>query len=156
MTSMLPDLPFIEIRPLQSLIDPRVQPWRIGASLFVVFGLLAMLIATVGLYAVIAYEVTQRTHEFGVRAALGATGPAIVAHVLRRGVALAFSGVDVGLAMARLGAPWVTLLLFDTSPTSLGVFTTVGSVVLAVALVACLVPARRAALSDPAAALRVD
>jgi hypothetical protein len=49
MTSMLPDLPFIEIRPLQSLIDPRVQPWRIGASLFVVFGLLAMLIATVGL-----------------------------------------------------------------------------------------------------------
>jgi ABC-type antimicrobial peptide transport system permease subunit len=149
MTSMLPDLPFIEIRPLQSLIDPRVQPWRIGASLFVVFGLLAMLIATVGLYAVIAYEVTQRTHEFGVRAALGATGPAIV-------VALAFSGVVVGLAMARLGAPWVTLLLFDTSPTSLGVFTTVGSVVLAVALVACLVPARRAALSDPAAALRVD
>lgn len=156
MTAILPDLPYIDIRPLQSLIDPRIEPWRIGASIFVAFGLLAMLIASVGLYGVIAYEVTQRGHEFGVRAALGATRQDIVRHVLWRGVGLAVIGIVVGVAIARIGAPWVTPLLFETSATSPSVFTAVALVLLAVAVLACVLPARRAAASDPAAALRAE
>ena len=156
MASILPNLPYIDVRPLQSVIDPHVQPWRIGASIFVAFGLLAMLIASVGLYGVLAYEVAQRRHEFGVRAALGATRRDIVRHVLRRGVGLALAGILAGVAIARLAAPWVTPLLFETSATSPSVFTAVALVLLTVAILACLIPARRAGATDPAAALRVE
>ena len=156
MASLLPDLPFVDVRPLQTLIDPRIQPWRIGAGVFAAFGLLALVIASVGLYSVLGYEVAQRRHEFGIRVALGASRERIVGLVLRRGVGLTLVGVAMGLAVARAGAPWLQPLLFQTSATDASVFVLVISSLLIVAVGACLVPARHAALSDPARALRAD
>ena len=156
MISILPDVPYVDARPLQAMIDPRIEPWRIGASIFVAFGVLALVIASLGLYAVIAYEVMQRTQEFGIRAALGASRDRIVALVLRRGLSLALIGVALGVAMARVGARWVAPLLFETSATDPGVFAFVGAMLLVVAFAACVIPARRAASSDPASALRSE
>ena len=156
MASILPDLPFVDVRPLQTLIDPRIQPWRIGAGVFAAFGLLALVIASVGLYSVIGYEVAQRRHEFGIRVALGATRERIIGLVLRRGVGLTLVGVVLGLAVARAGAPWLQPLLFQTSATDESVFVLVVGSLLIVAVMACLLPARHAALSDPARALRSE
>lgn len=156
MASTLPGLPFVDVRPLQALIDPRVRPWRIGASVFAAFGLLALIIASVGLYGMISYEVAQRTHEFGIRLALGASREGVLVLVLRRGVGLALIGVVAGAAIARAGAPWLEPLLFETRATDAGVFVFVVVTLLCVAALACLVPARHAALSDPASALRAE
>jgi ABC-type antimicrobial peptide transport system permease subunit len=156
MSAIVPELPYVDVRPLQTLIDPRIQPWRLGAGVFAAFGLLALLIASVGLYSVIGYEVAQRMHEFGIRAALGATRERIVALVLRRGLGLTVLGVVVGIAIARAGAGWLSPLLFETSATDAGVFVFVAVTLLVVAVVACVVPARHAALSDPAKAMRVE
>jgi predicted permease len=156
MIAILPDLPYVDALPLQSMIDPRIQPWRIGAGIFVAFGVLALVIASLGLYAVVAYEVAQRTQEFGIRAALGATRDRIVSLVLRRGLSIALIGVVLGAAIARIGARWIEPLLFETSAADPGVFALVGATLLVVALAACVIPARRAASSDPATALRCE
>jgi len=154
--TILPDLPFVEVRPLQALVDPEIQPWRIGAGVFAAFGLLALVIASVGLYGVIGYEVAQRTHEFGVRAALGASSERIIGLVLRRGVGLALIGIIIGGVIARAGARSLEPLLFETSATDPFVFVLVLSVLLIVAVAACAVPARHAASVDPASALRAE
>ena len=156
MISILPDVPYVDARPLQSMIDPRIQPWRIGAGIFAAFGLLALVIASLGLYAVIAYEVAQRTQEFGIRAALGASRDRIIGLVLRRGLSLALIGVVLGGVIARVGGRWIEPLLFETSAADPGVFAFVGATLIAVAVAACVVPARRAAASDPASALRSE
>ena len=154
--STLRGLPIVDVRPLQALIDPRVRPWRIGAGVFATFGLLALIIASVGLYGMISYEVAQRTHEFGIRLALGASREGVLVLVLRRGVGLALIGVVAGAAIARAGAPWLEPLLFETRATDAGVFVFVVVTLLCVAALACVVPARHAALSDPASALRAE
>lgn len=156
MASTVPDLPFVDVRPLQALIDPRVRPWRIGAGVFAAFGLLALIIASVGLYGMISYEVAQRAHEFGIRLALGASRQRILGLVLRRGIGLALAGVVAGAAIARAGAPWLEPLLFETRATDARVFVFVVVTLLFVAALACAVPARHAALSDPASALRAE
>jgi predicted permease len=156
MASIVPDLPFVDVRSLESLIDPRVRPWRIGAGVFAAFGLLALIIASVGLYGMISYEVGQRTHEFGIRLALGASREGILGLVLRRGVGLALVGTVAGAAIARAGAPWLEPLLFETRATDAGVFAFVVATLLFVAVLACIIPARQAALSDPASALRAE
>jgi ABC-type antimicrobial peptide transport system permease subunit len=137
MSAIVPELPYVDVRPLQTLIDPRIQPWRLGAGVFAAFGLLALLIASVGLYSVIGYEVAQRMHEFGIRAALGATRERIVALVLRRGLGLTVLGVVVGIAIARAGAGWLSPLLFETSATDAGVFVFVAVTLLVVAVGVC-------------------
>jgi predicted permease len=156
MATIVPDVPFVEVRPLQALVDPQIQPWRIGARVFVVFGLLALAIASVGLYGVIGYEVTQRTHEFGIRAALGASSRRIVLLVLGRGLGLAAVGIVVGVAVARAGARWLQPLLFATSASDVGAFLFVAVTLLGVAVAACIAPAWRAGSADPASALRAE
>ena len=156
MASIVPDLPFVDVQPLETLIDPQIQPWRIGAGVFAAFGLLALVIASVGLYGVINYEVRQRTHEFAVRAALGASRGRIITLVLRRGVGLVLGGIIIGLVIARAGAPWLEPLLFETSATSPLVFVLVTTSLLVVAIGACLAPARASASADPATALRAE
>jgi putative ABC transport system permease protein len=156
MGSIMPELPFVDVRPLQSLVDPLIQPWRIGAGVFTAFGLLALVIANVGLYGVIADEVVQRTHEFGIRAALGASRRAIVPLVLRRGLGLALAGVALGVAIARAGARWIAPLLFNASATDPSVFVLLSAALFAVALAACFIPAQDASMSDPARALRTE
>jgi ABC-type antimicrobial peptide transport system permease subunit len=126
----------------------------LGATLFLAFGGLALIVAAVGLYGVIAYNVAQRMHELGVRVALGAKSGDIVRLVVRQGLAFATAGVGVGLAIAAIAAPWLQPLLYKESARDPLTYAAVGSVMILVAAAAALVPALRAARIAPATALR--
>jgi predicted permease len=151
-----PTLPYMDVRVLGDVLDPQMRPWRLGATLFTTFGVLAMLLALLGLYAAVAYAVTQRTREIGVRIAVGATAGSVVRLVLCDGARIALTGIVMGLALAFIGGPFIADLLFDVSPRDPAVLASVGVGVLLAAMLASLLPARRAARVDPVAALRVE
>ena len=124
--------------------------------MFVGFGALALVLAAVGLYSVIAYTVAQRTHELGVRAALGARSRDMLWLVVGQGVAFAAAGIAIGSAIAFLGGRWIEPLLFGQSARDPAVFGLVAAVLLVVAVVASAAPARRALRADPTVALRTE
>ena len=130
--------------------------WKVGAAMFVAFGVLALLVAAVGLYGVISYNVAQRMHELGVRVALGAQSRDVVRLVVGQGVRFAGAGVLVGLGLALLAARWIQPLLFQQSARDPATYGAVGGLLLVVALVASSVPALRATRADPNSALRSD
>lgn len=151
-----PELRFAVVRPLQDLIDPHLSSFRLGATMFGVFGLLALLVATVGLYSVLAFNVAQRTHEIGVRAALGATRNRIVGHVLKEALGLTLIGVGIGLVIALAAGAGLAPSLYEVSPRDPLVLGAVVLLLLVVAIVAGAVPAARAARIDPAKSLRAE
>ena len=151
-----PDLPFADVRVMRTLLDHEVRPWRLGATMFGVFGALALVLTALGLYSVIAFAVVQRTHEMGIRVALGAGRASIVRLVVRQGVVAALVGSVIGVAVAAGAARFVASLLFHESPRDPAVFVSVGAVLLAVAVLASAVPAWRASRVDPMVALRAD
>jgi ABC-type antimicrobial peptide transport system permease subunit len=118
------------------------------------FALLALLLASLGLYGVLSYAVTQRTNEIGVRMALGATSSDILLSFGSRGLALTLAGLAIGLVLAAIAARLMTALLYGFQPGYLPTAAVVSLILLAVAAVACLVPARRASRVDPMIALR--
>ena len=135
---------------------PMLAGVRIGAALIGSFGALGLLLAAVGLYGVVSHAVARRRQEFGIRAALGATSAAITRLALGRGLALTTLGLALG-AVAAVAATRLTAgFLVDVSPTDPVVFTVTGLVLAGAALLACLVPSRRAARADPLATLRAD
>ncbi len=137
-------------------LDPQMYSWRLGAALFTAVGLLALLVASVGIYGTIAYTFSQRTQEIGVRIALGAQGSSIIALVLKSSVALAGIGVVVGTGIAMWAGRFARPLLYETSPNNPFVLGGVALVLVAVAVIASLVPAFRAKSVDPTEALRAD
>jgi putative ABC transport system permease protein len=147
---------YIDVKTMQERLDPQVRPWRLGATMFVIFGLLALLIAGIGLYSVIAYAVVQRRLEFGIRAALGARAGELVTLVLRQAVVLALAGLAIGITLALVAGRSLAPLLFDTSPHDPAIFAGVTVTLLAVALLAGLLPAARARRVNPADALRSE
>jgi predicted permease len=151
-----PSIGFVGVELLQDSLDPQIRPWRLGANMFAVFGALALLVAAIGLYSVIAYLVAQRAHELGVRIALGAERSDIVRLVVGHGVGLAGAGVAIGMLLSLDAGRWIEPLLFDTSPRNPGVFLLVAAVLLMVGLLASVIPAWRAARLDPVEALRAD
>jgi ABC-type antimicrobial peptide transport system permease subunit len=144
------------VRLFSEQLEPQMRPWRLGAALFTAAGLLALLVAAVGIYGTIAYTFSQRTQEIGVRIALGAQGLSIMALVLRSSVGLAGIGVVIGTGIALWAGRFAKPLLYDTSPNNPLVLTGVGIVLLTVAVIASLVPALRAKSVDPMEALRVE
>jgi len=128
---------------------------RLGAMLLAVFGLLAVTLTTVGVYGVMAYSVTQRTHEIGIRMALGAAHADVLRMVLRHGFRLTLFGVAIGLA-AAFGVTRLIASLLYVSPTDALTFTGISTLLALVAILASLLPARRAARVDPLVALRQE
>jgi predicted permease len=141
---------------LRGSLREQFRTWRIGATLFSTLGVLALVVAALGVYGVISYEVGQRTHEMGIRIALGAQRIRVLELVVGQAARTVATGLVVGLALALAAGRLVSALLYQTSPTDPGVLVAVGIVMLVVAALASLLPAWRAAGVDPAIALRVD
>ena len=152
----MPGEGYVTVQPFEDLVDAQRRSWELGATMFVAFGALALLVAAVGLYGVIAYTVAQRMHELGVRIALGAQQRDVVRLVVGQGVSFAIAGVVIGLSVAFVAARWIQPLLFQQSATDPLTYGAVGAIILIVALVASAIPARRATRADPNVALRVD
>ena len=153
---LMPGEAFVAVRPLGDLTSPTRRSWQFGATMFVAFGVLALVLASIGLYSMIAYDTAQRTKEIGVRVALGASRGDVLRLVISRGVRV----VLIGVALGAVGAVWagrsIEALLFKVSPRDPLVFATVALVLVAVSLIASALPALRAARLDPTSALRVD
>ena len=153
---LMPSPAYITVTPFTEVIGQQTRSWKLGATMFVVFGLLALTLAAVGLYSVIAYNVVQRTHEMGVRIALGAQLKDVVRIVVGQGLRHGVAGILIGGVIAVGAARWVKPLLFDESPRDPVVYAIVTVVLLGVALTASWIPARRAARVDPNIALRSE
>jgi putative ABC transport system permease protein len=156
MQSAAPNLPFADVQSLESMFARQIRPWQMGATLFTTFGVLAVLVAALGLYSAISYRVIQRRHEFGVRMALGAHIADVIRLVMGQGVRAAAIGVSAGCLAALLAGRYIADLLFQTSPRSPVVFGAVAVIMLLVAVAATFIPAWRASRVDPATALRTD
>ena len=141
---------------MQGDLDPEIRPWRMGATMFGVFGLLALAMAAIGLFSVIAYSVSQRRQELGVRVALGAGSANIISMILSQGVVLTGLGVAIGVVLALLSSRFVSDLLFETSPRDPAVFAIVIATLLMTAVAASILPALRASRVDPMEALRAE
>jgi putative ABC transport system permease protein len=153
---MEPGLNYLHIDVLSATLDPHMRPWRLGSTMFLAFGGLALVIAAIGLYSVIAYSVAQRRAELGVRLAMGARSLDIVGMIVRQGVGLVLLGIAVGGLLAVLGGRYIEPLLFETDAMHAGSFAFVAAVLLVVALLATMLPAARAGRTDPLEALRAE
>jgi putative ABC transport system permease protein len=154
--AVMPGQSHVVVEPARDLVNMKRRSWLVGAAMFVGFGLLAVLVATVGLYAVVAYDVAQRRHELGVRIALGARGGDIARLVVGQGARLAAIGVALGIALALVVARWIQPLLFQQSATDPMVLGAVGVLLIGVAVVASSLPAARAMRADPNTVLRAE
>src|SRR5260221_7078917 len=153
-----PKLPVLQATTMQAFHDRSLELWavRSGGRLFLIFGLLALLLAVVGLYGVKSYIVSQRTREIGIRMALGARPADVLAMMLKEGAALAAVGVALGLPLAALLGFALSSLLYDVKPLDPVVFLTAPALLGMAALVATWLPARRATRVTPLTALRAD
>ena len=156
MLELDPDLPFIDIRTLGEALDPQMRPWRLGASVFTAFGTLAVVLAMIGLWSSVAYAVSQRTQEFAIRMALGASRGSLVTLMLGDGLRNALTAVAGGLVLAGVASRYMTDLLYAVSPRDPLVFAAVAAGILTIATIASLLPAWRVSAIDPVAALRAD
>jgi putative ABC transport system permease protein len=150
------DLPISQVMTLDDVVDRAVAPQRLQMLLLTFFATVALVLAAIGTYGVLAYQITERTREFGVRMALGARSGDILRMVLRQGMMPAIAGVLIGLGSAALLTRLLSSLLFETPPTDAATFAATAASLLAAALLACVMPARRATRVDPSLALRAE
>ncbi|MGV3709546.1 MAG: ADOP family duplicated permease [Gemmatimonas sp.] len=156
LTALMPGDGFVFVRPLQEVVDDRSRSWRLGATLFLTLGGLAFIVAAVGLYGVMNYDITGRAQEIGVRMALGAQQADVSRMVIQQGASLAAFGVVIGIAIALVASRWIQPLLFKQSASDPMVIASVGALMMFVALGASALPAYRASKGDPGAALRAE
>ncbi len=145
---------YVTVTSLARVVESQRRAWQVGATMFAAFGVLALLVAGVGLYGLITYDVAQRRHELGVRTALGARAADLVRLVVGQGIRVTGVGILLGVGAALALARSIQPLLFQQSATDPWVYGGVAGLLLAVALAASLVPARRATAADPNEALR--
>ena len=146
----------LAVMPLSDYISAAWFGPRIASLFLGVLGVMSMLLAGVGLYGVMAYEVSQRTREIGIRMALGAGPESVLGMVMRRGLLLALSGIAAGLAIALAAAPQIAPLLYQVSPADPVSIAGAALFLIAVAVLASLIPALRATRVDPIRALRQE
>jgi predicted permease len=150
------DLPLFGATTMEHVVRESVSRRRFAMQVVGLFGILALLLAAVGIYGVIAYSVTQRTREIGIRVALGASRTAILHWVLKQGIYLIAGGIAFGLLGALILTRLLRTLLFGVGPTDVMTYIALSVVLTMVALVACYIPARRATKVDPLVALRYE
>jgi putative ABC transport system permease protein len=150
------NLPLYSIQTMDELISGEVASQRFNASLLGMFAALAVVLAAVGIYGVMAYGVTQRTREIGIRMALGAAPEKVRFMILRQGMWLSLAGIAIGLAASFALTRWMRNLLFGVQPTDPLTFALVSVILVATAFLACWIPAHRASRVDPLIALRYE
>jgi len=151
-----PDLPLFDVRTMEARLSDSVAQPKFRTALLGTFAAMALVMAVIGIYGVMAFSVVQRTHELGIRIALGARRNVVIGLVLRHGAVLAGLGIVIGLAGALALTRVLQTLLFEVKPTDPLTFTMVPVALMGVALFACWLPARRASKVDPMAALRAE
>jgi putative ABC transport system permease protein len=155
-TKLDPDVPMSNILSMEDVISASVAQPRLTARLTAVFGMLALLLAAIGIYGVMAYSVLQRQHEIAIRMALGAPPSSILRLVVGQGLQLVLAGVLLGLAGSLAFTRVLASILFEMSARDPITFASVTLVLVAVAVVACYIPAFRSMRVDPVTALRAD
>jgi macrolide transport system ATP-binding/permease protein len=150
------NLPIFGVKTLTEHMSFSLFPARVAAILLGSFGLIALMLAAIGIYGVMAYSVAQRTREIGIRMALGARGRDVLQMVIKQGITLALIGVSLGLLAALAVTQLMSSVLYGVSATDILTFAMVSALLTGVALLACFVPARRAAKVDPMVALRYE
>jgi ABC-type antimicrobial peptide transport system permease subunit len=151
-----PSLALADVKLMDQVASSAVATPRFSLALVGLFGAMALVLAGIGMYGVVAYSVGQRTHEFGLRMALGATARDVQSLVLLHGVKLALAGVGLGVICAALLSRAVRSLLYGVRAEDPLTFAAVAAIAVAVAVLACYVPARRATQADPMTSLRCD
>jgi putative ABC transport system permease protein len=154
--SVDPELPVFGARTLSDVLSASLAERRFSMEIVGLFALTALLLAGMGIYGVISYIVSERTHEIGIRLALGAQSRNILRMVLRQGLGLAIGGAAVGLACALVVSRLIAGALYGVTPTDPLTFAGVALLLIGVALLACYIPARRALRVDPMTALRYE
>ena len=156
MTQVDPGLPVRNLRSMEQLVDRSIAPQRFNLSLLSLFSAIGLLLAAIGVYGVIAYGVSQRTHEIGLRMALGAQATDVFALIVKKGMAVALIGVAIGLLASVALTRLMKNLLFGVSATDPATLAVVALLLIGVAFLACYIPARRATKVDPLVALRYE
>ncbi len=156
MHSLDPDLALYDVRTLRDVTDENVAPRKLSVLLLSIFAGIALILAALGIYGVMAYVVTGRTHEIGVRMALGAKRGDVLRLVLGQGMRVALVGIAAGVIVSLALTRLMTALLFGVSATDFITFAGVVALLMLVALLACYIPARAAMGLDPVAALRYE
>jgi ABC-type antimicrobial peptide transport system permease subunit len=150
------DLPVSGAETMHAHLDRALSQERLTASLLSGLGLLALALAVIGIYGVMSFSVAQRTREIGIRMALGAQAPEVLAMILKHAAMLLGAGLSIGWAAAASLTRYAASLLYGVSPTDPWTFVAVASLLAAAAMIACYLPARRAARVDPTVALRYE
>ena len=153
---LMPGSSYVTTSPFYQLVEPTMRSWQFGATMFVAFGGLALSLAGIGLYSVIAYGVAQRRQEIGVRLALGASRANVVRLILRGGLRFVIAGIAMGGVIALWSGRWIGELLFHESPHDPVVYVSVTITLIVVAVAATIVPALAASRVDPSVTLRAD
>jgi predicted permease len=154
--SLDPTLPLFDVKTMNEHMRLSLFPARVAASVLGLFGFVALILAVIGIYGVTSYSVAQRTREIGIRMALGAEKRDVLRLILSSGAKLALFGVVIGLVVATILTRLVTSLLFGITPAYTLTFVLISAVLTFAALLACYIPARRAAKTDPLTALRYE
>lgn len=148
--------PLARIQTMEEIVDRQLSTPSQSTALLSVFALLALLLAALGIYGVLSYAVAQRTNEIGVRMALGATSRAIMLSFGRRGLGVTLTGLAIRVVLAAIASRLMSTLLYGFRPDYITTVVVVSVILVAVAALACVVPARRAARIDPMIALRQE
>jgi predicted permease len=152
----VPNLPFANVTPIADLVAPSIRPWRLGSTMFGAFALLALVLSAVGLYGVLTYTAAQRTHEMGVRVAMGAQRWDVQRLMVSHGVGIAAVGAGLGALVALAAGQVLSSLMYGVSPRDPFVLLAAAVVPVVVAALASYLPARRASRVDPVVALRYE